>query len=100
MISAMGATPVSMVSTATLCARPLSKRRKSDASRPSTERPLRSVTLTGTTTKRDLTSKRESWARSDTATRQRMGTRAIEPFLCIRTAIDRPRPEVKSMRGI
>src|SRR4051812_944733 len=76
-MSAMGATPVSMVSTAIFCARPLAKRRKSEASRPSIERPLRSVTLTGTTTKRDLTSNRESWARRQAARAQTMSARVI-----------------------
>jgi hypothetical protein len=65
--SATGATPVSIVSTVAFCDRPLSNSRKSEASRPSIERPFRSVTVTGTSTKREPTSKRGSWAAREAA---------------------------------
>ena len=67
MSSAMGATPVSIVSTTAFCGRPLSSTRKSEASKPSMERPFKSVTVAGTGTKRERTSKRDSWAASEAA---------------------------------
>src|SRR5262245_47203843 len=56
--SAIGATPVSIVSTVAFCKRPLSKTRKSEASRSFTKPPLASVTLTGTITRGERTSNR------------------------------------------
>src|ERR1022692_1268073 len=62
--SAMGATPVAMVSTVIFRSHRLSRSRKSAASSPSTGRPLLSDMVTGTSTRRERTLKRESWAAS------------------------------------
>src|ERR1039457_2554925 len=74
--SAMGATPVAIVSTVTFRSYRLSSSRKSAASSPSTERPLPSDTVTGTSTRRERTLKRESWAASG-STKARMTAHLI-----------------------
>jgi hypothetical protein len=65
--SAIGTTPVARSSPPTFWGRPLSSTMKSAASRPSTGKPCSSVTVTGTSTKRDSASKRWSCPDRDTA---------------------------------
>src|SRR5579871_681437 len=62
--SAIGATPVSSVSTETFRSRELSNMAKSSGPRPYTGRPRASVTVAGTNTRRERTPKRESCATS------------------------------------
>src|ERR1019366_114892 len=88
MTSAMGATPVAIVSTVIFRSHRLSRSRKSAASSPSTERPLLSDIVTGTSTRRERTLKRESWAASG-STKARMTAHLIIVNKSIRVAIQR-----------
>src|ERR1035437_1086813 len=94
MTSAMGATPVAIVSTVTFRSRWLSRSRKSEASRRSTERPFASVTVTGTSTRRERTSKRESCAVSGTTNASRTAY-----LIIVCTAFEGPLRPVRALLG-